>query len=85
MAELKFKPVRHSHKEFLANAATRKGFADAYDARAPLRLVFYSTDGDYHSGKYFWTSDTDAWARPTLEVRWGDAAPPPPTGVRVVP
>ena len=20
----------------------------------PLRLVFYSTDGDYHSGRYFW-------------------------------
>ena len=34
MAELKFKPVRHSHKEFLAKAATRKGFAEAYDALA---------------------------------------------------
>jgi DNA-binding XRE family transcriptional regulator len=32
MAELKFKPVRHSHKEFLAKAATRKGFIEAYDA-----------------------------------------------------
>lgn len=34
MAELKFKPVRHSHKEFLAKAATRKGFVEAYEALA---------------------------------------------------
>ena len=34
MAELKFKPVRHSYKDFLAKAATRKGFAEAYDALA---------------------------------------------------
>lgn len=34
MAELKFKPIRHSHREFLAKAATRKGFAEAYDALA---------------------------------------------------
>lgn len=34
MTELEFKPVRHSHKEFLARAATRKGFVEAYDALA---------------------------------------------------
>lgn len=34
MAELKFKHVRHSHQEFLAKAATRKGFVEAYDALA---------------------------------------------------
>lgn len=34
MAELKFKPVRHDHREFLAKAAARKGFAEAYDALA---------------------------------------------------
>ncbi len=34
MAEVKFKPVRHSHKEFLAKAATRQGFIEAYDALA---------------------------------------------------
>lgn len=34
MVDLKFKPVRHSHKEFLAKAASRKGFAAAYDALA---------------------------------------------------
>lgn len=32
MAELKFNPVRHNHKEFLARAATRKGFVEAYDS-----------------------------------------------------
>lgn len=34
MAGLKFKPVRHSHREFLTKAATRKGFVAAYDALA---------------------------------------------------
>lgn len=34
MPELKFKPVRHSHSEFLATAATRKGFIEVYDALA---------------------------------------------------
>ena len=34
MPELKFKPVRHGHKEFLAKAAIRKGFNEAYDALA---------------------------------------------------
>jgi DNA-binding XRE family transcriptional regulator len=34
MAELKFKPVRHDHKAFLAKAADRKGFVEAYDALA---------------------------------------------------
>ncbi|MFN8062086.1 MAG: DNRLRE domain-containing protein [Vicinamibacterales bacterium] len=62
--------------------------AKAYAAGQPLRLVFYSTDGDYHSGKYFWSSDADAGlatSRPTLQVTWGvpAAAPTAPTGVRV--
>ena len=32
MAELKFKPVPHNHKEFLAKASARKGFSEAYNA-----------------------------------------------------
>jgi DNA-binding XRE family transcriptional regulator len=32
MAELKYKPVPHDHKAFLAKASTRKGFKEAYDA-----------------------------------------------------
>jgi len=60
--------------------------ARAYAKGEPLRLVLYSTDGDYHSGKYFWSSDVEDWnaaARPTLEVQWGAAPPAPPTGVTV--
>ena len=34
MDELKFKPVRHSHKDFLAKAEAQEGFAEAYDALA---------------------------------------------------
>ena len=34
MPDLKFKPIRHNHKEFLAKAKKRKGFAEAYDALA---------------------------------------------------
>ena len=32
MAELKHTPVRHDHKAFLAKAAGRKGFTEAYEA-----------------------------------------------------
>ena len=48
--------------------------ADAYAADIPLRLAVYSADTEYHSGKYFSTSDTGDWntvGRPTLTVRWG--------------
>jgi DNA-binding XRE family transcriptional regulator len=32
MASLKFKPVRHDHKEFLEKASKRRGFREAYEA-----------------------------------------------------
>ncbi len=32
MADLKYKPVPHDHKAFMARAGTRKGFQRAYDA-----------------------------------------------------
>ena len=32
MADLKFKPVRHDHKQFLEQASRRRGFTDAYEA-----------------------------------------------------
>ena len=32
MADLKYKPVPHNQKEFLAKAGTRKGFTEAYNA-----------------------------------------------------
>ena len=32
MANLKYKPVAHDHQSFMARAAKRKGFAEAYEA-----------------------------------------------------
>ncbi|MBI3148648.1 MAG: helix-turn-helix transcriptional regulator [Betaproteobacteria bacterium] len=32
MADLKYKPVAHNQKEFLAKVSTRKGFTEAYNA-----------------------------------------------------
>lgn len=34
MTELEYKPVRHSHKDFLARSSQRVGFKEAYDALA---------------------------------------------------
>lgn len=53
------------------------GVARAYAAGGPLRLALYSADDDYHSGKYFVSSDTGDWnavARPTLVVTLGTPA-----------
>lgn len=47
----------------------------AYAAGQPLRLVLYSADNAYHSGKYFLSSDAVGWGdagRPTLTITWGD-------------
>jgi hypothetical protein len=47
----------------------------AYQQGQPLRLILYEADSDYHSGKYFVSSDTGDWneqGRPTLEVRWAE-------------
>src|SRR5574337_1446299 len=32
MADLKYSPVKHDHRSFLAKARARKGFTEAYDA-----------------------------------------------------
>jgi len=48
--------------------------AQAYTGGRPLRLVFYSTDNQYNTGKYFTSSyvgDWDANGRPTLQVTLG--------------
>jgi hypothetical protein len=50
-----------------------KAVEEAYGSGKPLRLVLYSADGAYHSGRYFSSSDTGEWnaaARPTLTVQW---------------
>ncbi len=80
-------PVDASHPAGPYEWDVSAAAAEAYRRGTPLRLVFYSTDGDYHSGKYFWSSDVENWnaaGRPTLEVRWGASGPPaPPTGLRI--
>jgi hypothetical protein len=48
--------------------------AQVYGSGEPLRLVLYSADGAYHSGRYFTSSDTGNWnavGRPTLNIIWG--------------
>jgi hypothetical protein len=52
-----------------------RAVAEAYAAGIPLRLALYESDWDYHSGKYFWSSDARDWEgmRPTLTVIWGRA------------
>lgn len=50
-------------------------FVKAYQQGQPLRLILYEADSDYHSGKYFVSSDTGDWnteGRPTLVVKWAD-------------
>jgi hypothetical protein len=50
-----------------------RAVAEAYSVGQPLRLVIYSADDAFHSGRYFRPSSwADAWERPTLTVRWGD-------------
>lgn len=54
-----------------------RAVVEMYQQSEPLRLVLFSADGDYHSGKYFSTSDTGDWnaaARPTLHIVWGEPA-----------
>jgi len=41
VAELKYKPVRHDHKQFLGRARARKGFSEVYDA---LELEYQVAD-----------------------------------------
>lgn len=52
-----------------------RAVAQAYAQAKPLRLVFYSADDGYNSGKYFTASNAGDWnasGRPTLDVLWGD-------------
>ncbi len=54
-----------------------KALADAYAAGQPLRLVFYSSDSAYNTGKYFFSStipDWNATGRPTLQATLGNIA-----------
>jgi len=47
----------------------------AYQSNQPVRFVLYAADSDYHSGKYFASSNTGDWninGRPALEIQWGN-------------
>jgi len=49
--------------------------AEAYAAGEPLNIALYTADTNFHSSKYFSSSDTGDWnaeARPTLTVIWGE-------------
>ena len=51
-----------------------KAVAEAYQSGGPVRLALYSADGERHTGKYFWSSDSNDWGgsvRPALQVTWG--------------
>lgn len=51
------------------------GVAQAYAQGKPVHFVLYSADENYHSGKFFVSSDTGNWnvaGRPKLEITWGD-------------
>ena len=57
-----------------------RAVANAYAAGEPLRLALYSADGEYHTGKYFISSDIseyDEHTRPTLTIQWGDLCTSP--------
>ena len=54
----------------------------AYKSGSSLTLVLYDPDTDYHSGKYFTTSDAGEWdaaGRPALEITYGDPVSVSPT------
>ena len=61
MAELKYKPVPHNHKEFLARASTRKGFDDAYQA---LELEYQVATRRVRAQGSHKTQLPNAWAPP---------------------
>ncbi len=55
--------------------------AKAYLTGQPLRLALYEADSDYHSGKYFSSSESSEFdpskdwniaGRPSLEIKWGN-------------
>lgn len=52
-----------------------RAVVDAYQNGTSVNMALYSSDKDYHSGKFFTTSnvaDWDAAGRPTLVVTWGN-------------
>jgi hypothetical protein len=53
-----------------------RAVSQVYSSGGPLRLALYSIDGEYHTGKYFYSSESDDWSgtvRPTLTVVYGNS------------
>lgn len=51
-----------------------KAVDQAYKSGEQIRLVVYSIDGEQHSGKYFYSSDSNDWngeIRPSLRIVYG--------------
>jgi len=48
-----------------------RAVAQAVAEGKPLRLALYSADGDYHTGKYFISSEGQDVGRPTLQIVYG--------------
>lgn len=46
--------------------------SQAYLNRQPLRLVLYSADEGYNTGRYFASSEAGEADRPALEINWGN-------------
>lgn len=60
-----------------------KAVSDAYQSGTSVGLALYSADGERHTGKYFWSSDSDDFegtVRPALEVIWGKICMPEDPG-----
>lgn len=49
-----------------------RAVAEAYAAGEPVRLALFSADTDYHSGRYFHSSDARQAGRPMLRITWGE-------------
>lgn len=63
--------------------------AQAYAGKlAALRLALYEADWEYHSGKYYSSSDSEDWnatGRPVLVIKLADTTLSPPKNLRIVP
>lgn len=73
-----FGPTDQPWPGIVHNWDVSRAVAEAYSAGEPLRLAAYSADEATHSGRYFYSSDSDQFAadaRPTLTVVWGSAGP----------
>ena len=78
-------PIKQQGLDDVYHWNVSQAVIDAYNSGKPLRLALYSADGEYHTGKYFWSSDASDWnarERPTLQVNLGTPCDAPGTFCR---